>query len=128
MTEILEIGYSAKLALTKSFDLNIIRNMLLVKDNGKAYIPDEDTQMSLIFNRTVIVEPAAVEENRVTVAEERADNLHRWWKEEKTKAEELRKELDCLKLQLQQLIPEPKKETKNENDLQCMPKAVKVQD
>ena len=110
MTEILEIGYGTKLALTKNFDLNILRNMLPVKDNGKAYIPDENSSLSLMFNKTVIVEPMAVDENRVTVAEERADNLHRWWQEEKTKAAELRKELDCLKLQLQQLIPEPKKE------------------
>lgn len=104
MTEILTIGYGNSFALEPGFDLNQLRRLHPVEEVKGNYVPAPGhSDFYVTFNKTLIVDDAKIEESKLAKAEEDKENYRRWWSSEQEKTRKLQSDLDCLKLQLQEM-------------------------
>lgn len=104
---ILSIGYGDNFLLDDDFDLNEIRSLTPVKESGGVFVPDDDCKIELHFNKEYKVdhEDAMAVELAATI--EDRDRWYKWFTEGGKKQEELKKEIDGLKIQLAEMTTGP---------------------
>ena len=103
--DIIEFGWNYHFAVSDTFNLNTLRQLMPVKEEGKKFIPaDEDTgSVRILLNKSVTFHPDEVEEAKLEKAESDVEQYSRWWKEEQGKSKKLEEELKCLKLDLEKI-------------------------
>ncbi|KKS06582.1 MAG: hypothetical protein UU62_C0037G0009 [Candidatus Uhrbacteria bacterium GW2011_GWF2_41_40] len=113
MAAIVSFGYY-EFAVPYKFDLNQLHHFQPVKKSGKDFIPAETHEISVVFSKKVIDEPEEIEEHILEETKEKAERYERLFRTQHEETEKTKKELNCLKQQLQELTKE--KEPNNANE------------
>ena len=101
---IIKFSWGETFAVDQNFDLNHLKQLFKVKESSShGYLPVDNT-ITIELGKRVEFNPAAAEKINIAEIIENRDYYQKQYWDEQKKGENLKKDLDCIKTQLDELL------------------------
>ena len=102
--DVINLGWSHKYIVGSDFDLNDLRKLHKVEKTKNIYYPtNEENGIIVEVGAKFEVQPEKVEAIKLEDALAKSDQYEKWWGEANKEKEDLRKDLECVKQQLEEI-------------------------
>lgn len=119
---VISFRYGEKYGVDSEFDLNILKRLFKLESTSEGYIPAGSFNGIDVTINAKYSYGKEAKNSLIKISKEEASRNYKWYSKEKEKANNFKKELDCLKMQLEELKTESIKSIKEDE-----PKAERIE-
>jgi len=113
MTDIIRFAYGCEYAVSRVFDLNILKELESVKEVGGKYVFDQESNgITVEINRRIVDQEEDVYTLKIKDVEQKAEQYRRWWEDEQKCKEAIQRKLEAISQQVGEAAGKKKEEFK----------------